>query len=208
MLIIGAKGHAVEVFQCMPASDYAGLAFYDDVDGNLTEVFATYPVCKSHDQAQQHFARDPRYILGLGGTQRRRQLAQVFSQLGGICTSVVASTATVSSYSQLGNGINIMHGCLVAPNTTLGNGVLLNAGAAVHHDVMVGDYCEISPGARLLGRCRLGADVAVGAGAIILPDITIGEGTVIGAGAVVTHNLSAGSRVAGVPARSITKSIL
>ena len=49
----------------------------------------------------------------------------------------------------------------------------------------------------------IGNDVWIGAGAIILKGVTIEDSAIVGAGAVVTSDVSAGSKVAGVPARPI-----
>jgi len=42
---------------------------------------------------------------------------------------------------------------------------------------------------------------SIGSGAVVLGGIRIGERALVGAGAVVTHDVTAGSVVAGVPAR-------
>ncbi|MEO6710299.1 MAG: hypothetical protein ABI054_10200 [Planctomycetota bacterium] len=42
-----------------------------------------------------------------------------------------------------------------------------------------------------------------GAGAIILPGVRIGAGALVGALSLVRHDVSAGTRVAGVPAREL-----
>ena len=51
------------------------------------------------------------------------------------------------------------------------------------------------------GRVIIGNNCWIGAKAIILKDVTLGDNCVVGAGAVVTKSFSAGSVVAGVPAR-------
>ncbi|MBO2032546.1 NeuD/PglB/VioB family sugar acetyltransferase [Siccationidurans ginsengisoli] len=205
MLIVGAKGHAVEVFQCLTEAEREGVLFFDDVTPNqLQKVFGRYALLRTATEARAYLAsKDSRFVLGLGGPSRRQHLATQFLEWGGLLTTVIAPTAIVGPYTNsLGAGLNIMHGSMVAPSACLGEGVLLNAGAAVHHDVEVGDYCEISPGARLLGRCRLGKRCQIGALAAVLPDVVIGDEAVIGAGAVVTRDVPAGSTVVGVPARS------
>jgi len=57
------------------------------------------------------------------------------------------------------------------------------------------------------GHVRIGNRCWIGAKAVILKDVELGDGCVVGAGAVVTRSFSAGSVIAGVPARLIEKSV-
>lgn len=206
MLIVGAKGHAVEVLQCLAAAEREQVVFFDDLTPHQpSRVLGCYPLLRSASEAQHYLAHtDPRFVLGLGGPILRQRLAARFQGWGGVLTTTMAATAVVGPHVVgVGAGANVMHFTLVAPNARLGEGVLLNAGAAVHHDVEVGNYCEVSPGARLLGRCRLGSHCQVGAMAVVLPDVVVGDNAIIGAGAVVTRNVAAGATVVGIPARPL-----
>ena len=205
MLIVGAKGHAVEVLQCLGVAEREQAVFFDDLTlSHLSNVFGKYPLLRTLAEARAYMTTiDPRFVLGLGNPSLRRRLATQFREWGGELTSVIASTAVIGPFSTVGVGINIMHHTLVSPTATLGEGVLLNAGAAVHHDSNVGDYCEISPGVRILGRCRLGHSCQVGASAVILPDVVIGNEVIVGAGAIVTRSVKAGATVVGIPARLV-----
>ena len=203
MLIVGARGHAVEVLQCLTENEQETVVFFDNVTSGLpNSVLGQFPLLRSATEAQIYLAAtDSRFILGLGGPDRRRRMAVQFQEWGGQLTSVIASTAVVSPFATIGLGVNIMQHTLVSPTARLGEGVLLNAGAAVHHDSIIGEYCELSPGARVLGRCQLGYGCRVGAMAVILSDIVVGNNAIIGAGAVVTRTVEAGTTVVGVPAR-------
>lgn len=206
MLVLGARGHAIEVLECLPsAAATAELCFFDDVTPNLeSHLFGRFPILRHVDQAAELFQRDPAFVLGLGGSHLRRKLADKFNALGGQLTSVIAATAQVGRFEVvLEPGLNVMHNALVSNATRLGEGTLVNAGAAIHHNVVVGRYCEVSPGARVLGGCHLADYVLVGANATILPRLTIGEGARIGAGAVVIQNVPAGATVVGVPGRIV-----
>ena len=205
MLIVGAKGHAVEVLQCLTDTEREGAVFFDDMNSNLPgNVLRQFPLLRSAVEARAYLANtDSRFVLGLGGPSQRRHLTAQFREWGGQLTSVIAFTAVVSPFATVGPGGNIMHHTLISPTARLGEGVLVNAGAAVHHDSIVGDYCEISPGARILGHCRLGHSCWVGASAVILPGVVVGQEAIIGAGAIVTRSVEAGTTVVGIPARLI-----
>lgn len=209
MLIVGAKGHAVEVLQCLTDAEQEGVVFFDDITPSLADsVLGQFLLLRSAAEVQAYLTNtDSRFVLGLGGPAQRRRLAAQFKNWGGQLTSVIASTAVVSPLAIIGPGANIMHHTLVSPTARLGEGVILNAGATVHHDSIVGDYCEISPGARVLSRCQLGFGCRVGALAVILADVIVGHEAIIGAGAVVTRPVKAGTTVVGVPARLIGEDI-
>jgi maltose O-acetyltransferase len=57
-----------------------------------------------------------------------------------------------------------------------------------------------------LGTVSIGNGCWIGARAVILKDVTLGDRCVVGAGAVVTKSFSAGSVIAGVPARLLNRS--
>ena len=50
-------------------------------------------------------------------------------------------------------------------------------------------------------------DAYIGAQATLMPGVRVGAAAVVGAGAVVTHDVAAGTTVAGVPARTIARTI-
>lgn len=54
-----------------------------------------------------------------------------------------------------------------------------------------------------IGTVKIGNGCWIGAHAIILKDAHLGDGCIVGAGAVVTKSFSAGSIIAGIPARLI-----
>ena len=152
MLIVGAKGHAVEIWQSLTAAEREQVVFFDDLTPNQpSHVLGYYPLLRSAAEAQAYLAgTDPRFVLGLGGPALRQRLAERFRQWGGKLTTVIAPTSVVEpGGANLQPGLNLMHHTLVAPTARVGMGVLLNAGASIHHDCEVGDYCEISPGARV-----------------------------------------------------------
>jgi len=61
-------------------------------------------------------------------------------------------------------------------------------------------------GEEIVKPVRICRGAFVGVHAVILPGVTVGERAVVGAGSVVTRNIAPGARVAGVPAREMSRS--
>ena len=207
MLVLGARGHAIEVLQVLEDLGLEDLCFYDDVSPDApAQLFGRYPVLRSPAEAIEHLRHDARTVIGIGGGLLRERLAVQATAWGAQLYSALAPTARIGRHAvQLGTGLNVMDGVLISNEVSVGEGSLVNARATLHHNVVVGRYCEISPGAQLLGHVRIGDFSQVGAGAVVLPRVVIGRNATVGAGAVVTRHVADGQVVTGIPARPLRK---
>lgn len=198
MIIVGASGHAKEVFDnCQYTYDWY---FFDNVTGFEKPVLLDKKIIQSFDELKQ-ISTSKEFILGLGGVKHRYNLYQKFVSLGYIPQSVFAANVHVSASADLGEGLNLMSFVFVGPNAKIGTGSLVNVQAAIHHDVIIEEFVEVSPGAKILGNCTIGAFTTIGTNATILPKVKIGKNVVVAAGAVVTSDVSDNCMVAGVPAQ-------
>ncbi len=109
--------------------------------------------------------------------------------------AVVAETASVDRSATLGPG------AIVGAESAIGADAILNRGALVGHHTIIGDGATLNPGVNIGGNGRVGEGAFLGMGCTIVNGSTIGQGAVVAAGAVVVGDVSAGSRVQGVPAR-------
>ena len=108
------------------------------------------------------------------------------------------------------------HGMDVQRGVQVGPGLVLRhpTGIVLGEQVRVGARCWLGPGV-FLGRSRpehavqrptrVCDDVVLGAHCMVVGEVVVGDGVVVGAGAVVTGDVPAGARVAGVPARQLTR---
>ena len=202
MIIVGAGGHAKEVFDILSSEDKARLSFYDDISLSLPETIFQRPVVRNPEDLFKHLLEDNRFILGIGSPIHRDHLFHFFLRVNATPVTPIARTALISSNDvHIGDGVNVMNNVFISNSVTVGKGSLVNTGAHLHHDIQIGDFCEIAPAALLLGKVRMGSHVFVGAGAIVLPGLTIGNNVVIGAGAIVTKSIPDNQTVRGNPAR-------
>lgn len=197
MIIVGASGHAKEVFDCL--ENHAEIYFFD----NITKIENPYLFNKKIIQSFETISQnsDNNFVLGIGNPIHRFNLYQTFSNLNCKIQSVIAKNSQISSSANLEDGVNIMSFAFIGPNTLIGKGSLINVHAAIHHDAVIEQFVEVSPGAKILGNVKVGAFSSVGSNATILPKIIIGKNVVVAAGAVVTKNIPDNCMVAGVPAQ-------
>ena len=206
MLIIGAGGHAKEVFDVLYNNGEKNLFFYDDISANSpVDIFNQFPVITTIEEAMDYFKKtDNRFVLGVGGTEIRKQLSDKIISLGGQLTSVISMRAYVSAYDvSLGSGVNIMHNVTIQPSVKIGEGTLINANVIIHHDTDIGKFCEIGPASVITGNCTIGDFSFIGAGAILKPGVKLGCNVVVGAGAVVINDIPDNTTVTGIPAKPV-----
>jgi sugar O-acyltransferase (sialic acid O-acetyltransferase NeuD family) len=198
MIIVGAGGHAAEVFEELSISqvDNQMVGFFDEINQSLNVLFELRVFHRMQDLTPMPF------VLGVGSPFLRRRFYGMFLAAGFEPMSVISHSAQVSRLdTNLGNGLNIMSGVYIGPRTHIGKGCLINAKSLIHHDSTIGDFCELCPGVHVSGNCIIENDVFIGTGAVLLPGITVKKGAIVGAGAVVTKDVAAGVTVKGVPAK-------
>jgi sugar O-acyltransferase (sialic acid O-acetyltransferase NeuD family) len=207
MIILGAKSHALEILDVLLNNNPGdSLCFFDDYSAEANNtIIAQYALIRTREKLTDLFLVDKRFALGTGNPAVRKKLFELAVNAGGEITSVISSTAYISSLNvTLGEGLNIMHGVIIHPEVSIGNGTLINAGANIHHQSLIGSFCEICPGAIITGNVHVGDNSLVGAGAIVLPGIKIGSNVKIGAGSVVTKDIEDNITVVGNPARNMS----
>lgn len=203
MIIAGAGGHGLEVFQLLttigikPDSIY----FFDENPAKPDSKLLPRPVLTDWSRLKDFFAKDANFCLGVDNPVFREKLTMRMEELGGEYFGLRGNhlVGTINSAVPF----DLMSFAFLGPETNLGKGVLINTRAHVHHECSVGAYTEIGPGAMLLGAVQVGKKCRIGAGAIILPGIKLGDEVIVGAGAVVTKNISSNKIMIGFPAKPL-----
>lgn len=200
MIIAGAGGHALEVFDVLleMGVDKNTLFFFEETKrGKLKHGL---PIISSIDEIHNARQIDNRFCLGVGNPDLREKFYLMFTKLGLIHFPIISPRAFRSEYAN-NEGADLMPFTFLSSHASVGVGALINTGAKIHHEAIVGNFAEISPQALILGKAQIGEKAMIGANASVLPEIQVGKGAKVGAGAVVTINVGSKKTVKGVPAR-------
>ncbi|WP_375586214.1 acetyltransferase [Cyclobacterium xiamenense] len=204
MIIAGAGGHALEVYDALLVDHpESSLFFFDNIQPEL-RLLRNRPVLKSAAEIQARFSSRFDFVLGVGNPKIRHALHAFLSGIGGQYRGIVGQNTVLSEHSRY-EDCDVLHFTYIGASVSIGTATLVNVGVQVHHEAVVGRFCEISPGAIVLGRASIGNFSLVGSGAVILPNVTIGDHVVIGTGSIVTRDIPDFSKVIGVPGRVVGK---
>ncbi len=146
--------------------------------------------------------RETSVAVCVGEPELRRKIAEKLMQNPRLkFPNLILGDTRICSDVKLGQGCILSMDCRISTNVTLGNFVFLNTGSMVCHDGVIGDFTTLSPDVKLAGQVTLGKQCDLGLGTRVIQGITIGDYVIAGAGSVIVKDISAGSKVAGVPAR-------
>lgn len=206
ILVIGGGGHAKVVINLLLESEQ----FVPEgiLDNRLEKGSSVLGVLvQGGDQLISGYEPDKVFLaLGVGmmrASPLRKDLYDSFREKGFFFPTLIHSKTCIGTRVVLEDGIQVMAGVTIQPETMVGPNSILNTGAIIEHNCLIGAHSHISPGAVIGGNVVIGEGSLVGLGAQVLPGVKIGRDVTIGAGAAVVCDIPDGQTVAGVPAKII-----
>ena len=186
IILVGGGGHCKSVIDVAESAGYTILGILDRPEEAGKKVL-DYEVVGTDDDMVK-YVNKAEFIVTVGQIKSpdlRVRLHEMIEQAGGTLATIVAPTAYVSKYAQLGSGTVVMHKAVVNANAKIGKGCIINTFANIEHDVTIGDYCHISTGTMVNGECKVGSRCFIGSQSVLVNGISIGDGYIIGAGSFV-----------------------
>jgi sugar O-acyltransferase (sialic acid O-acetyltransferase NeuD family) len=206
VILLGAGGHASVLIDTLQQSGQDIMGITDPDKTLWGQEFMGVDILGDDDKILEIHPDRVSLVNALGGvrnTKARRNLFELWKNRGHSFAWVIHPKAILAPGLTRAEGVQILAGAIVNPNTVVGVNTIVNTGATLEHDCVVGDHVHIAPGATIAGNVSIGSGTHVGLGSTIIQGITVGDNCLIAAGAVVIQSVPAGSTVMGVPGKII-----
>lgn len=202
LILIGGGGHCKSVIEVAESAGYEIKGILDMPDEVGKEVLPGHKVLGTDDEIPQ-YVEECDFIITVGFIKNpvlRIKLYNKVKAAGGRLATIIASTAHVSKYAELGEGTVIMHHAFVNAGAKIGDNCIINTFVNIEHDAEVGNQCHISTGTMVNGECKIGENCFIGSQSVCANCIEISSDIIVGAGSVVRKSIRMKGIYAGNPA--------
>lgn len=202
LILIGGGGHCKSVIEVAESAGYEIKGILDMPDEVGKEVLPGHKVLGTDDEIPQ-YVEECDFIITVGFIKNpvlRIKLYNKVKAAGGRLATIIASTAHVSKYAELGEGTVIMHHAFVNAGAKIGDNCIINTFVNIEHDAEVGNQCHISTGTMVNGECKIGENCFIGSQSVCANCIEISSDIIVGAGSVVRKSICMKGIYAGNPA--------
>lgn len=202
LILIGGGGHCKSVIEVAESAGYEIKGILDMPDEVGKEVLPGHKVIGTDDEIPQ-YVEECDFIITVGFIKNPALRIKLYNKVkaaGGRLATIIASTAHVSKYSELGEGTVIMHHAFVNAGAKIGDNCIINTFVNIEHDAEVGNQCHISTGTMVNGECKIGENCFIGSQSVCANCIEIASDIIVGAGSVVRKSIRVKGIYAGNPA--------
>lgn len=202
LILIGGGGHCKSVIEVAESAGYEIKGILDMPDEVGKEVLPGHKVIGTDDEIPQ-YVEECDFIITVGFIKNPALRIKLYNKVkaaGGRLATIVASTAHVSKYAELGEGTVIMHQAFVNAGAKIGDNCIINTFVNIEHDAEVGNQCHISTGTMVNGECKIGENCFIGSQSVCANCIEIASDIIVGAGSVVRKSIRVKGIYAGNPA--------
>lgn len=202
LILIGGGGHCKSVIEVAESAGYEIKGILDIPDEVGKEVLPGHKVIGTDDEIPQ-YVEECDFVITVGFIKNpalRIKLHNKVKAAGGRLATIIASTAHVSKYAELGEGTVIMHQAFVNAGAKIGDNCIINTFVNIEHDAEVGNQCHISTGTMVNGECKIGENCFIGSQSVCANCIEIASDIIVGAGSVVRKSIRVKGIYAGNPA--------
>ena len=204
LILVGGGGHCKSVVEAAESAGYNILGVLDMPEEIGKEILSTKVIGTDDDIPA--YVDKAEFVITVGFIKNpaiRINLYNKIKEAGGKLATVIASTAYVSKYAEIGEGTVVLHHAIVNAGAKVGKNVILNTAANIEHDAVIGDNCHISTGTMVNGGAKIDFGTFLGSQSVVNHGITIMGGGIFASGSVINKDITGRGVYAGNPAKLI-----
>lgn len=174
LVLVGGGGHCKSVLGAAESAGYSILGVLDMPEEVGKEILSTKVVGTDDDIPA--YVDKAEFVITVGFIKNpaiRIKLYNKIKEAGGKLATVIASTAYVSKYAEIGEGTVVLHQAFVNADAKVGRNCIINTMVNIEHDAVIGDFCHISTGVMVNGGAYIGNDTFVGSQSIVNQGVNI-----------------------------------
>lgn len=201
LILVGGGGHCKSVIEAAESAGYQILGVLD-MPGEVGKTILSTKVIGTDDDISSYVDK-AEFVITVGFIKNPATRIKLFNRVkkaGGKLATIIASTAHVSRYAEIGEGTVVMHQAFVNAGARVGNNVILNTFTNIEHDAIIGDQCHISTGTMVNGDCKVGNNCFIGSQSVLANSVVVGDDIIVGAGSLVRKSISEKGIYSGNPA--------
>jgi sugar O-acyltransferase (sialic acid O-acetyltransferase NeuD family) len=142
-------------------------------------------------------------VVGISFPAAKSEMVANLSKYNLNYPNFVAKNVWLSKNVQLGRGVILYPGVSINYETVIKDFVIMNMNCAIGHNCTINDYSTLAPGVNLAGFTHIEDQVSIGIGVSTKQNIRIGKGSLIGGQSMLIGDVTAGSKIIGVPGKKI-----
>jgi sugar O-acyltransferase (sialic acid O-acetyltransferase NeuD family) len=200
LILIGGGGHCKSVMEAAESAGYSILGVLDMPENVGKNVLSTNVIGTDDDIPA--YVDKAEFVITVGFIKNpaiRIKLYNKVKEANGKLATIIASTAYVSKYAEIGEGTVVLHQAFVNADAKVGCNVILNTATNIEHDAVIGNHCHISTGTMVNGECRVGERCFIGSQSVLANCITVGDDIIVSAGSFVRKSIAEKGIYAGNP---------
>lgn len=204
LVFVGGGGHCKSVLEAAEGAGYRILGVLDMPEEVGKEILFTKVIGTDDDIPA--YVDKAEFVVSVGFIKNpatRIKLYNKIKEAGGKLATVIASTAYVSKYAEIGEGTVVLHQAFVNAGAKVGKNVILNTTTNIEHDAVIGDHCHISTGTMVNGEAQIGDATFIGSQSVVNQSVKVCSGVVVASGSVVQKDIIEPGIYAGNPIKRI-----
>lgn len=201
LILIGGGGHCKSVIEAAESARYQTLGILDIPEEVGKDVIG-HKIIGTDDDIPNYVGKAD-FVITVGFIKNpslRIKLYNRVKEAGGNLATIIASTAHVSKYANIGEGTVVLHQAMVNAGAQIGVNCIINTFCNIEHDAVVGSQCHISTGTMVNGDCKVGERVFIGSQSVLANGISVGDDIIVGAGSFVRKSIKEKGIYSGNPA--------